>query len=448
MVDVIVGGQFGDEGKGKIVDVLAKNAHYIVRYQGGANAGHTLVFDGKKTVLHLIPSGILYPTTKNVIGNGVVLDLLTLKEEMEGLEKQGINFSHRLFLSDQAHIIFPWHRLLDALQYKGKLGTTGRGIGPAYTDKIRRTGIRLGDFFQANFEELFEQQCLDAIRQLQQACQTVYDVQEMLENNLKDEHTGKHLGRFFSVETWLDTKKILCEYNAIAISLRGHICNTVVLLHNALAAGENIVLEGAQGTFLDIDHGTYPFLTSSNPTAGGACTGSGIGPTSIKNVYGIMKAYQTRVGTGPMPTELVADVGAQLQKLGSEFGATTGRPRRCGWFDAVLARHSVLVNGMTFIALTKLDVLDTFDEIKVCVGYMIDGVLTKDFPSSSAVLGSVVPQYMTLPGWKQDTSHCTSFDELPEHAKSYVRKLEELMGCSVRIVSVGPGRKQTIIRKL
>jgi adenylosuccinate synthase len=446
MVTVIVGGQFGDEGKGKIVDFLAKDAHYIVRFQGGANAGHTLVIDGKKTVLHLIPSGILYPNTKNVVGNGVVLDLLTLKKEMDSLKEQGIVFDERLFISDQAHVVFPWHRLLDALKYKGKLGTTGRGIGPAYTDKIRRTGIRVGDLLEENTRELFDKQCDAAVWMLQQECESVYDVKEMLQNNLKDEKSGEHLGRFFSVESWLDRDKIWEEYMAIISNLKNMICNTGVLLNGALERNETIVLEGAQGTFLDIDHGTYPFVTSSNCTAGGACTGSGIGPTKIKKVVGILKAYQTRVGTGPMPTELDDDFGKKMRDVGHEYGATTGRPRRCGWFDAVLAQHSVCVNGMTSVALTKLDILDDFDEIKVCVGYNVGSLVVRDMPSNSAVLGCAEPVYETFSGWKTDTSRSVLFSDLPEAAQAYIKRIEELIGCSVGFVSVGPGRKQTIVR--
>ncbi len=432
MASVIVGGQFGDEGKGKVVDFLAKNATYIVRYQGGANAGHTIEVQGRKTILHLIPSGILYPHTKNVIGNGVVIDLLVLQEEIAMIAAYGgIDFTGRLLISDQAHIIFPWHRLIDALEYKGKLGTTGRGIGPAYTDKVRRAGVRFGDLFQPTiFQQKFDAQYEAAVTMLQQHCQSIFEVQELLENALRDEKTGAHLGRFFSLNQWLDHDKIFAEYGAIATQLRSYACNTVVELNNALARREKIVLEGAQGTFLDIDHGTYPFVTSSNTTAGGACTGSGIGPTKITDVYGIFKAYITRVGSGPLPTEQVNAIGEKLRACGQEYGATTGRPRRCGWFDAVLAKHAVLVNGMTAAVLTKLDVLDDFDEINVCVVYEMDGKST----------------YKTFPGWKTDISYCRSFADLPPQAQAYVNKIEELIGCHICMISVGPDREQTIVR--
>ncbi len=443
MVTVIVGGQFGDEGKGKIVDVLAKDADFIVRYQGGANAGHTINVGCKQTILHLIPSGILYPQTMNVIGNGVVLDLLTLKHEIDALEKRGINFTDRLFLSDQAHVIFPWHRLLDAIKYKGILGTTGRGIGPAYTDKIRREGIRLGDFKNSsNARLLFDKQYESAIRQLKQECQNANEIQQLLKVPLKDEESGEHLGRYFSLEKWLDNEKIWEEYIQIYNSLQKYICNTVSLLHTANATGKKIVLEGAQGTFLDIDHGTYPYVTSSSACAGGACTGSGIGPLHIKEVCGIMKAYLTRVGTGPMPTELNNTTGEKIREIGHEYGATTKRPRRCGWFDAVLARHSVCINSMSSIALTKLDVLDDFDTINICVGYVIDGVLTTDFPNSR--LDCAEPWYETLRGWKQSTSSCTSFSALPCEAQNYVHRLQEFLQCHIHIVSVGPERERTI----
>ena len=444
MVSVIVGGQWGDEGKGKIVDVFAKDADYIVRYQGGANAGHTLVIGGVKTVLHLVPSGILYPHTKNVIGNGVVVDLLSLKEEMDFLSDQGIDFSGRFFISDQAHIIFPWHRLVDGLVYKGKLGTTGRGIGPAYTDKISRQGIRFCDFATPTlFTENFEAQYAAAVRLLQSHCETAYEVQHSLEEMVVG---GEHLGRFFSLEHWLNKSRIYAEYVSILTALQPYICSTSYLLKAAVVSGKKVVLEGAQGTFLDVDFGTYPFVTSSNSTSGGACTGSGIPPTKITEVCGIMKAYTTRVGEGPFPTELTDAVGEKLQKDGNEFGATTGRPRRCGWFDAVLAKYSVMVNGMTSLALMKLDVLDSLSDIQICVGYDIDGTVVQEFPSNAALLARAKPVYVRLPGWNAPTTHCRSFAELPPAAQAYVVRIEKEIGFSVGIISVGPDREQTIMR--
>ncbi len=445
MVSVIIGGQFGDEGKGKIVDVLAKDADYIVRYQGGANAGHTINVQGKEIVLHLIPSGILYPHTKNVIGNGVVVDMLSLKEEINFLAEQGIDIQGRLFLSDQAHIIFPWHRLIDGLLLKQKLGTTGRGIGPSYSDKINRAGIRVCDFQTPDiFQQKFDKHFSAAVHLLQQRCQSIYDVQDLLENSLRNEKTGAHLGRFFSLETWLDKQAIFEEYAAILRFLQPYICNTPYLLNAALHEGKKIILEGAQGTFLDIDFGTYPYVTSSNATAGGACTGSGIAPIQISDVYGIFKAYTTRVGEGPFPTELKDTIGELLREKGHEYGATTKRPRRCGWFDAVLAKYSLMINGMTSIVITKLDVFDSFDDIKICVGYEKDGKIVQEMPSNATLLQHVQPVYKTLSGWKCSISHCRSFSELPAAAQDYIRKLEREIGFPIAIVSVGPEREQTI----
>ena len=442
MVSVIIGGQFGDEGKGKLVDVFAKDAAYIVRYQGGANAGHTLNVNGKETILHLVPSGILYPHTKNVIGNGVVVDLLALKEEIDVLSEAGISVSGRLFLSDQAHIIFPWHRLLDGLHHKGRLGTTGRGIGPAYADKINRVGIRFGDFLTPHlFAEKFNAQYDAAVYALQQQCASVYDVQEMLREM---KYAGVDLTRYFSLDHWLDKHQILVEYTAILTSLLSSICNTPVLLHNAIISHEKVVLEGAQGSFLDVDHGTYPFVTSSSTTAGGACTGSGIAPRYIGNVYGIFKAYTTRVGEGPFPTELQDAVGEKLRAIGHEYGATTKRPRRCGWFDAVLAKHSILVNGMTGIILTKLDVLSSFEEIKICVGYEYNEKHLDVFPSNVEILSHVKPIYVSVPGWNTDISFCRSVDQLPDNCQAYIKKLEEAIGNPISVISVGPEREQTI----
>ncbi len=444
MASVIVGAQFGDEGKGKIVDVLAKDADYIVRYQGGANAGHTLKVNGKEIVLHLIPSGILYPHTKNVIGNGVVVDLLSLQEEMDFLSGMGIDFSGRLFISDQAHIIFPWHRLIDGMHHKGRLGTTGRGIGPAYTDKIARHGIRFCDFATPSvFTHKFEEQYVAVVRFLQQHCQSVYDIQESLQQLVV---SGEHLGKYFSLEHWLDKPRIYAEYAAILHSLHPYICSTPYLLNTAIVSSKKIVLEGAQGTFLDVDHGTYPYVTSSNTGSAGACTGSGIPPRQITAVYGIMKAYTTRVGEGPFPTELNDPTGERLRAIGHEYGATTGRPRRCGWFDAVLGRYSQMINGMTSVVLTKLDVLDDFDEIQICVGYELDGKKIVEFPSNAALLAQAKPVYETISGWKCSIADCRSFAELPLAAQNYVSRVEKEIGCPIGIISVGPGREQTIMR--
>lgn len=444
MASVIVGGQFGDEGKGKIVDVLAEKADYIVRYQGGANAGHTINVHGEQTILHLIPSGILSPKTKNVIGNGVVVDLLELQHEINILAAKGVSFPGRFFISDQAHIIFPWHRLIDALQYKQKLGTTGRGIGPAYSDKINRIGIRFCDFLTPEFflEKLTYQHDA-AVYSLQQQCHSVYDVL----NLLKQSKIGSEdLSRFFSLETWLNKEQIIVEYTAILTFLLPFICDTTSLLNKEHCFGKNIILEGGQGTFLDVDHGTYPFVTSSNATAGGACTGSGLTPTAIKEIYGIFKAYTTRVGEGPFPTELHDETGAKIREMGNEYGATTKRPRRCGWFDAVLAKHSIMINGVTIVVLTKLDVLSGFDEIKVCIGYTINGEKVEGFPANAQLLSEMVPIYETMPGWTESLTECMNWEDLPDAAQKYILFLEKHIGQNIDIISVGPERDKTIFR--
>jgi adenylosuccinate synthase len=437
MVSIILGGQWGDEGKGKIVDVLAKDADIIMRPQGGANAGHTINVNGTQTILHLIPSGILYLHTKNIIGNGVVVDLLALKHEMDILAAQGIDFKDRLYISDKAHIIFPWHRIIDALHHKGKIGTTGRGIGPAYADKINRVGIRFCDYPE-EFTEKFNAQYNAACTILQQ-----YSLEE-IQNLLEQTFEGKeNFLRFYS-ENYLDRELIYAEYTGILDQVKQHICNTHPLLMDAIAANKKIVLEGAQGTFLDIDHGTYPFVTSSNTTAGGACTGSGIAPIHISEVYGIFKAYTTRVGTGPFPTELQNAIGENIRNIGREYGATTGRPRRCGWFDAVLAKHSVFLNGMTHVVITKLDVLDACEEIQVCVGYYINGKICQEFPSNSAVLEKCRPLYISMPGWNCSTAECRSYEELPQKAKEYLAMLEKAIGYPIAMISIGPEREQII----
>ncbi|MFA6888167.1 MAG: adenylosuccinate synthase [Candidatus Woesearchaeota archaeon] len=438
MVSIILGGQWGDEGKGKIVDVLAKDADIIVRPQGGANAGHTININGIQTVLHLIPSGIFYPHTKNVIGNGVVVDLLALKSEIDVLNAQGINFKDRLYISDKAHMIFPWHRIIDALHHKGKIGTTGRGIGPAYADKVNRVGIRFCDY-PHEFAEKFDVQYTAAINVMRQF--TLIEIQKLLEQMYQGD---ENFLRFYS-ENYLDKELIFAECTAILDSIQQYICNTFPLFNEAIVTGKKIVLEGAQGTFLDIDHGTYPFVTSSNTTAGGACTGSGIAPIHISEVYGIFKAYTTRVGTGPFPTELINVTGEKIRETGHEYGATTKRPRRCGWFDAVLARHSVFLNGMTHITITKLDVLDDFEEIQICVGYYYDGKITQEFPSNSVTLEKIKPLYITMSGWKSSTTQCKSFEELPIKAQEYVKMIEKTVQFPVSMISVGPEREQTFI---
>jgi len=468
MATVLIGGQWGDEGKGKIIDVLAPEFNTIVRFQGGANAGHTVKVDDKKYVLHLNPSGILHEETFNIIGNGVVIDPLTLKKEIDGLEKQGIPIKERLRISDRAHLILPQHRVLDAVRSKKKIGTTGRGIGPAYADKANRTGLRFGDAakdFQKKIEENFElhkKEILDKAGGPE-------GVKEILEIVLKNEEDGSHLGEFYHPEHGLDIKKI----GKVIGDILNKLSYTTCIVPYMLSRGDSdkILFEGAQGTLLDIDHGTYPFVTSSSATAGGACTGTGVGPTKINRVIGILKAYVTRVGEGPFPTELKDETGECLASKGGEFGATTKRPRRCGWFDAVLGDYSVRVNGMTEIILTKLDVLDELETIKICTGYRKKGETfvrsghTKKegdktvhvdtggkgkhpafawVPTTVEEMEEYECVYEELPGWQEDITECRKFGDLPSNAKAYVKKIEELIGCSISYISVGPKRDQII----
>jgi adenylosuccinate synthase len=419
---VIVGSQWGDEGKGKIVDYLSADVDYVVRYQGGANAGHTVEFEDKKFVLHLIPSGILRDGVMCIIGNGVVLDPVALLEEITFLEQNGISVAGRLFISSNAHLIMPYHKLLDAQLERGKLkiGSTGRGIGPCYTDKASRRGIRLQD--------LLDSHTLSEKIQL--------SVEEKTELLGSSAFSGE-----FTVE------KIIERYTAFGKQLAPYIANTPEMVNKALARRKKVLLEGAQGAALDVDFGTYPFVTSSSTISGGACSGSGIPPVKIGKVIGIVKAYTTRVGEGPFPTELLDADGELLRKEGFEFGATTGRPRRCGWFDAVLLRYSAMINGFTTAALTKLDVLSAFDEIPMCIGYKIHGKKTTSFPTGADELRSLKPVYKVFPGWRgEDLSRCTTYESLPENAKKYIRAMEKYSRISFSIISVGPKREQTIIR--
>ncbi|MBC8018917.1 MAG: adenylosuccinate synthase [Verrucomicrobia bacterium] len=420
---VVVGAQWGDEGKGKVVDIYTEYADDIVRYQGGNNAGHTLVVGSEKIVLHLIPSGILHEGKRCIIGNGVVLDPEVFIREITKLKESGrIKDDACLLLSESLHVIMPYHKRIDiAREAKSgdkKIGTTGRGIGPCYEDKIGRRGIRLMDLLN---EEVF-------------ACK----LQEFLvEKNFLLENL---LG-----ETPCSFDEILAEYRGYAAILAKYVADTSLILAKDLKAGKKVLFEGAQGTLLDVDHGTYPYVTSSSTCAGGACTGSGVSPRDIHEIVGISKAYVTRVGSGPFPTELLDATGEQLRQTGGEFGATTGRPRRCGWFDAMVVRYSVRVNGLTGIALTKLDVLSDFDTIKVCTGYTFQGKSLETLPAALEVFENCQPVYEELPGWRTDITGVKSFEELPENARAYVRRLEELAGCQIVMVSVGPRRDQTII---
>jgi adenylosuccinate synthase len=426
-VSIIVGAQWGDEGKGKIVDLLTKEADIVARYQGGANAGHTLVIDGKKYVLHLIPSGILHPTAQCVIGNGVVIDPVALMEEIRMLESYGINITGRLFISHRAHLIMPYHKLLDAAQETsaakkdgGKaIGTTGRGIGPAYIDKASRAGIRIVDLLNRT---TFAEKLRAKITEVNNILHKLYDYEQ------------------------LDAEKIADEYCQFDTQIDPFITDTTLFLHDAIAMGKNVILEGAQGALLDVDHGTYPFVTSSNPTSGGACTGLGVPPTAISRIIGVVKAYSTRVGNGPFPTELLNETGEELRTIGQEFGATTGRPRRCGWLDAFALRYSVMVNGISEIALTKMDVLDSFDEITICTGYNLDGKALRSIPADAATLERVQPVYETVRGWKSSLEGIRTYEDLPQAAKDYIARIEQLCGARVTIVSTSPNREDTILR--
>jgi adenylosuccinate synthase len=419
---VVVGAQWGDEGKGKIIDLLTERADVVARYQGGHNAGHTVVVGADEFILHLIPSGVLHKGKKCIIGNGVVVDPFALLEEMDALVRRGIKFERNLLISKNAHLIMPYHKALDLASEKlkgnKKIGTTGRGIGPAYADKINRKGIRMADFLDAKtFREKL-------------ACNTG-EANFLLE-------------RFYDAPL-VHLDQIYEEYLGYARRLRKYISDTTLFLNESIVSRKKILAEGAQGTHLDVDHGTYPFVTSSSPTAGGACTGLGIGPNTITEVMGIVKAYTTRVGSGPFPTEQKNKLGELLRAHGKEYGATTGRPRRCGWADTLIIRHSVRVNGMTSVAITKLDVLDTLDEIKICVGYKHKGKLYDEMPSELTVLEKGIPQYITMPGWKQSTVGIQKYGDLPKKARTYVEKLCQLCGVKPAIISTGARRDETII---
>ena len=418
---VLIGSQWGDEGKGKIIDVLTANADWVVRYQGGNNAGHTVEIGDQKYVLHLTPSGILREECKCVIGNGLVVDIIGLMGELKELVERGIKLGNRLFISDRAHIVLQYHKMVDgAKEGKAgegkKIGTTQRGIGPAYMDKADRIGLRLGDILEADF--------LDMVRK---------------QAEMKNEILVRMGAEPLDIDTYLPKVQEAADY------LRPFICDTIPLLHEAVQNDDEILFEGAQGVMLDVDFGTYPFVTSSSTGAGGAPAGSGVPPNAIDRVIGIVKAYTTRVGEGPFPTELLDEMGAHIAKVGHEFGATTGRPRRCGWFDAVIARYSAMVGGINEWALMKLDVLDAVETIKVCVAYEVDGERITNVPASIRRLERCKPVYEEFKGWNCPTTECTSWDELPEQAKKYVAYLEELTGVKVSILSVGPKRSSTLL---
>ncbi len=417
----MIGAQWGDEGKGKITDLLSRSADVVVRSQGGVNAGHTVVVAEQTFKLHLIPSGILYPNTECIIGSGTVIDPQVLIEEIEQLKALGVTVDN-LYVSQTAHITMPYHRKIDQASEESrgeyKIGTTGRGIGPTYADKSERTGIRVLDLM--NPEHLHKQ-----------LSWTINYKNVILE-------------KLYNLPP-LDSEKVIEEYLKYAEFLKPFVIDSSLKIYEAVREKKNILFEGAQGTLLDLDHGTYPYVTSSNPIAGGACVGAGVGPTTIDRVIGVAKAYTTRVGEGPFPTELKDNVGELLGNLGAEFGTTTGRRRRCGWFDAVIGRYAVRINGLDCLAITKLDVLDELEEIKVCVAYEIDGEICNHFPTNASHFANCKPVYQTLPGWQQSTTGCRSLSDLPEKALNYLKYMAELMKVPIAIVSVGPSRDQTII---
>ncbi|WP_447979244.1 adenylosuccinate synthase [Candidatus Nitrospira bockiana] len=419
---VVVGTQWGDEGKGKIVDILARDAHVVVRFQGGSNAGHTVVNGPDTYVFHLIPSGVLYRGTLCVIGNGTVVDPGALIEELDQLHAKGIRVGKNFAISQRAHLILPYHKAIDKAseQSKGsrRIGTTGRGIGPSYADKMARVGIRVGDLL---YPALFRRK---------------------LEENLVE--MNELLKRVYQVEGF-ELEKVFQQYMTYAERLKGYITETSLVLNKAVKSGKNVLFEGAQGTHLDVDLGTYPYVTSSSAAAGGACTGTGVGPTRIDEVMGVAKAYTTRVGSGPFPSELTDAVGGGLQERGKEFGSTTGRPRRCGWFDAVVVRYATQVNGLTSLAVTKLDVLDGCREIKLCTGYRHGGKLYRDMPADLDVLMECQPVYQTMPGWTASTTGVTKYAKLPQEAKRYLSRIEEVAECRIDMISTGSKRDETII---
>lgn len=417
---VVVGAQWGDEGKGKMTDFLAAQADLVARYQGGNNAGHTVMVDDNVYRLHLIPSGILYPNTRCVIGNGVVVDLQVLCDELQYLRDQGVQ-PDNLVISERAHVILPYHKELDRLQESArdaKIGTTGRGIGPAYVDKASRSGVRIID-------------TLDADR-----------LRRRLEEILPEK---ARILQALGSQAEFSAEALTAEVQKYVPLIREMVTDTSSLIDESRKSGAKILCEGAQGTLLDLDHGTYPFVTSSSPTAGGASTGLGIGPNRLDEIVGVMKAYTTRVGEGPFPTELQDSMGELLRERGREYGTTTGRPRRCGWFDAVIARYAARVNGLTGVAIMLLDVLDAFDSIQVCTAYRYRGRTLQEFPADVNVLRECEPQYTTLPGWKQDLTESRTYDDLPEQAQGFLEFLASQIGCAVRYVSVGPRREQTIV---
>lgn len=421
---VLIGTQWGDEGKGKVTDFLADQMDMVVRYQGGDNAGHTVIDGDQEFRFHLIPSGILYSHIVCVIGNGVVVNPRVLLEEIDGLKAKGIEISpERLLVSCNAHLVMPYHLILDGAKElklgKAKIGTTRKGIGPAYADKISRTGLRVQDMLDMG---IFEEKLKVAL-----------------------DEKNAILSKIYGFEP-LSAKSIMDDYREYANRLKKYVTDTSLVINKALNEGKNVFFEGAQGTLLDIDHGTYPFVTSSSPVAGGACVGAGVSPKRIDRIIGVVKAYVTRVGSGPFPTELDNKIGEAMRQAGGEFGTTTGRPRRCGWFDAVILSYANLINGLTEIVVTKLDVLSQFEKIKICVGYEYEGKVYKNFPPHQTIVHKCNPIYEEVDGWKESLSEITRYEDLPEAARRYLERIEELSGVPVKMISVGPKRKQMIFK--
>jgi adenylosuccinate synthase len=418
---ILIGAQWGDEGKGKVTDFLASQANVVVRSTGGNNAGHTVVVGEEEFKIHLVPSGILYSNTNCIIGNGVVIDPKVLIKEIDSLIARGVKVDN-LRISSNAHVIMPYHVKLDELEEESKgdskIGTTKRGIGPAYVDKASRIGIRMGDLLE---QEEFHAKLVRNVAAKNIILEKIYN------------------------STAFNAEEIYQEYLGYAKRLAAHITDTSLMIHQAIERGEKVLFEGAQGTLLDLDHGTYPYVTSSNPTSAGACIGSGVGPTRINKVVGVIKAYTTRVGAGPFPTELLDEAGDEIRSKGKEFGTTTGRPRRCGWYDAVIARYTARINGIDAFAVTKLDVMGGLDTIKICTGYKFGEQILQEFPLSQKVLEQCVPVYEEMPGWQEDISNVKTFEELPEAAKNYLNKIKELAGVDLFLVAVGPRRDETII---
>jgi len=418
---VVVGAQWGDEGKGKIVDVLSESFPVVARYAGGHNAGHTVIIHGKKFILQLVPSGVLRPGCRGVIGNGVVLDPIALLNEIGRLREAGVSIDGNLFVSNRAQVILPYHRMIELAAENApgrvKIGTTSRGIGPAYEDKMGRRGLRVVDLLDLQL------------------------LKTHIENAVREKNMIAHA--LFNSEP-LDADKMYAEYAAASAKIAPFVCDTAVLLNQALAAGESVMFEGAQGTMLDIDHGTYPFVTSSSATSGGAATGTGVAPTAIDTVIGVTKAYCTRVGGGPFPTEAMDACGEQLRERGNEFGAVTGRPRRCGWLDLPLLRYAGMINGISWLVVTKLDVLDELAEIPVCVGYKINGKKTAEVPAQASGYDQIECLYQKMPGWRTSTQGITRLEKLPKAARSYLAFLEKEGGAKIGMVSTGPGREQTM----